>query len=768
MPQPHPSTLSPRQLNLLFLVLGFFSTLAQVLVTRTLLNRLGGNELMLGSVLAAWLASVGYGILTTRKTGESTAYPIFNAGAATISLAPLLLLSYMAASLIRNLFGLGHGEAASPPVMLLGPWLVLVPIALGVGVSFNLCIRLAGGNFGEALRRVYFWEAVGSAIAGVIAGGIFLDYFGTQATLSFILPLLVLVGILLILKAGWPSHEGWPVVLGLLVLTVGAVISLVAYEGWRWRGDWPGYYPVTEEETRYGMLTVNERGNERSLFQEAEPLLRSTDHRDADQAVTLLHLLHPAPRSMLVLGGPRLHIWQQAVTLRRLERLDHVQPNAELYRLETLLGPLPEHSGYSSLVDDPAHFVRNSAYGYDIILFNLPEPNTLETSRFYTVEFFRQLKKRINQRGVLLIGLDISTHPLATAQAEFLQSLRLSLGEAFPIVEVYPLAQTYLAASRNKLPLKREALISRLAELGINDGALTAQTLEQALDPDRIHLLEDQLSSMGFPPRNHDVQPIAPFYSIALYLGRFDTSLFNLAALSRKAAWFFPISLFLFSLSALIFWWRWRQSKAGALFSISGAGILGAGVEVILLCHYQILTGSLYQNLGMLIGATMAGLGLGAYAFQRWHPSAHLAKKALHRMLLVLLGLMLLLSLAIELHLETGLLWLDTLGFMFVLALIASLCGAVFQAATRLLHARSALPDDPFNRWLAEGEADVPTRQKMGAAALAYGVDLVAGSIAALVAGWMMTPLLGFSSSLLFFAALLIPALLLIPPRILE
>jgi hypothetical protein len=69
--------------------------------------------------------------------------------------------------------------------------------------------------------------------------------------------------------------------------------------------------------------------------------------------------------------------------------------------------------------------------------------------------------------------------------------------------------------------------------------------------------------------------------------------------------------------SALFLLSRRRQSWRRALL-VCVAGFVGMVLETLLVLHYQVKSGVLFQDIGVLLMSFMAGLALGALATDRW------------------------------------------------------------------------------------------------------------------------------------------------------
>jgi len=53
------------------------------------------------------------------------------------------------------------------------------------------------------------------------------------------------------------------------------------------------------------------------------------------------------------------------------------------------------------IAGDARQFVRRTSEKYDVVLINLPEPSTLLINRFYSREFYNELKKVLTPGAVI-------------------------------------------------------------------------------------------------------------------------------------------------------------------------------------------------------------------------------------------------------------------------------------------------------------------------------------------------------------------------------
>lgn len=71
---------------------------------------------------------------------------------------------------------------------------------------------------------------------------------------------------------------------------------------------------------------------------------------------------------------------------------------------------------------DARLFVKGTKQDYDVVIIDLPDPSTAQINRFYTIEFFRELKEKLNKNAVVSLSL-ISTVNYINEEARQLNSV---------------------------------------------------------------------------------------------------------------------------------------------------------------------------------------------------------------------------------------------------------------------------------------------------------------------------------------------------------
>ncbi|MFO7898541.1 MAG: hypothetical protein R6V58_05725, partial [Planctomycetota bacterium] len=161
----------PASLTLAAFAAGLIAILGQSLIVRELVIAFLGNELVIGVTLGAWLFWTGLGSTTLGRLSEHSRRPRAWLGAELVLLAVFLPLCFIGAGTARTLVGLESGETTVGPMPIITACVtILLPLCLVNGALFPAICRalsdLLGGE--AAIARAYTWEAVGSAVGGIL------------------------------------------------------------------------------------------------------------------------------------------------------------------------------------------------------------------------------------------------------------------------------------------------------------------------------------------------------------------------------------------------------------------------------------------------------------------------------------------------------------------------------------------------------------------------------------------------------------------------
>lgn len=706
--------------------IGLFSLLGQVAILRELHVAFYGVELVYLVALGIWLLATAAGA----ALGRTSSIP--ESGRTTflfIILAVILPCDVAFIRASRLLFGGIPGAYLPLHRQFLIAFLSLVPVGAILGFLFTRIARGAIHGGRGTLARAYAIESVG-AVAGGILGTAALIWGMSNLSLTLALCLCPLF------ISASAFHDGdFSRPLVLVSGGAGAVILIalwhaplldIATAAWNHRNV------AASADTPYGRVVVTGQQGQIGVF-ENDALSFETQGTEAELFSHLTALQHPHPREILLLGAGAEGLVRE-LQQHAPARIDYVEINPAMLRL--VLPHLP--SAISSSLEAPnvrIFYTDPRAYladcgRYDLILVGMPEPASVQANRVYTAEFFALCAKRLKQGGILGLRLPGGENYLTPAMAERMASIHAALAVTFSQTLFLPGATTVITASRHPLPQSPEILIERWHTRGISGALTTPPYLRYVFTNDRFSALHTLLVRTDAPP-NTDVRPLCYRYTLTVWLSKFFPELASSnhdvltprlpAATADKAlvfpSLFGPIPLTITGVLALLFLIVRGKPALRLPVLVAAAAFAGMTAETILLLSYQITSGVLFRDIGLLLTFFMAGLALGAYVIDMLSRRVGLSR----RLLAFLLG-----------------------GFLCHGAVMAGHLAAGYafgMAASSLLLALAGFLVAGIFAWAGHHGS--------GADAVAplYAADLLGGCIGSLAAGLVLIPFAGLDTA---------------------
>jgi spermidine synthase len=602
-------------INLLFIYYGFLALLAQLVLFRELSVLFYGSELFLGTFLSSWLFWVGLGSLSAKrflKRGQSAvdgstslSVDYFSYGFLALSL--LLPLTILFIRLSRGVFH--FGEFIGPAEIILFTFSVMSFSCFLIGVQFSLACAIVTdkGKEGSALGRVYLCEAFGSVLAGVL-----FTYFliGRVPTFTIVLLLssgCILASLILFKRMMDPKKAGLFALAGFLLFAALAIEPGVN------RVQWKKYELIKQKETRHATLTLTKTGSIKNVFVDG---LISASFPDPENYEPIAHwplLATAKARRILVLGDFSLGILKEALK-HSPQSVDYcVLDNAFLKLVRPYLDPEDlsalDDSRIHVYYGDPRLFVKMNKGLYDAVIVNIPEVPNLKLNRFYTQEFYSQLKAILEPGGVLALSAASSENYLSGPTRVFDASVYQTLKSVFGTIEVIPGDNITFLVSPSTIDLKRETILDRFKQRGIVNHNFVPSYIQYRLIAGRRAELKRLLEETPGVETNKDFRPTAYYYFTNFWLNKLGSSFGTLMAGIFLAVFFYVIYR-----KRKKFTFSGEKKECVLIFFI---GFMGIVLELMLLLGFQIISGYVYWQMGMLFASFMLGLFLGSGAAVR-------------------------------------------------------------------------------------------------------------------------------------------------------
>jgi spermidine synthase len=677
-------------------LLGFLATAFQIYLLREFAVHFYGNELTFGFVLGAWMLWGGIGSLAAPKLGLRPAWlPRLYAIAAVMFFAALVLLRF------SHRF-LGHLPAElTGLVPAVGFALVLalfVSFPLGIGFVLNAAL------FKGDAPRVYLFESLGATAAGLAVYLVLIPRFSNWEGAAIVAAAAVLAVVLADRPVG-----NLPFLLPALALA--GLFAFMDYPSLR--AAWKPFDLAEAEDTPYGKLQVLRSGDQFSLYSNGLAVFSYPNTESAEESVHFALLQREGLKNVLLVGGGVSGGCGQALKYPGVE-VDYVEIDPAIIRLaERYLPPAGledlENPRVRIIYEDGRAFLERTPKVYDAIILNLPEPATAQINRFYTLEFFREVRKKLAPAGVFSFTVPSAENYIGPDLQRFLETLDTTLRAVFPEVLAVPGENNIFLASAGPLTVNPARLAAALERLGIRNQYVSPGMLPSRLNPLRVDYLLEKMS--GEPGLlNRDLVPVSYYFHSVLWAAQFrgvESGVLRFFA-GIPSLWILDVPLALAALGLLFGMLRKRRLPARFLIPVGMSGFTSILVEMAVLIVFQARFGYVYGKISLLLSAFMAGLFLGSLAgLARKRPGGG-------DLAAVQAGFVALLLLTRDMASRGP----EIVPFI-VLAAFGGLGGYLFVAANRLYLRESPHPG------------------------MGYGIDLIGSFLGVILASSIIIPLLG-------------------------
>jgi spermidine synthase len=669
----------------------------------------------------------------------------------------------------RSFFQTVPGELVGPLPMLLTSLACLSLFCVIAGSLFVAATRMyeqeCAASARVATSSAYLLEAAGSGFGGILASIVLLRFLGSFQIATVVAVLNLCMAAVLLLRMSRKQLGAVTVAAALFAVALVTVVLLIyvapALDRSAQARKWRGFRLVGSRDSIYGNLAIIETGNEtgkiRSIYDNGVILASAPDENAAEEAVHYALLEHPVPRHLLMIGGGVNGSIAQAFKHPTVERIDYVELDPALIDMARQFFPTQSAPVVSDLrvhlhYADGRYFLKTAGDTFDVIILNVPDPQTAQLNRFYTAEFFRSARDHLASGGLLALQLRSSEDYISPDLAEFLRCIHHTLREVFPYVVAIP-GETihFFAATRpDVLTDNPQTLMARLQARNLKTQYVREYFIPFRMMPDRMEQVREQLRPLPSTPVNRDFEPIAYYFDVVLWSTQFKLGYsrwFRAATLITFTDIIdavLVVTLFVAVLLAFVPT-REKRARSSAACCMAATGFTLMALQIFLLLAFQSVYGYVYHQLAILIAMCMAGIAFGSWlGIRRIRSSDRPPYRTLAttQFLLAFSGPALIF--AVSLLSKISGMATTWLAAQFVFPAFAALCGMLggyqFPVATEIyLH-------------------DNGRRSRLGTL---YAIDLLGGCVGALLLSSYLIPVFGFWKTAWLSAAVnLAPTLL--------
>jgi spermidine synthase len=733
--------------------MGLSGITAQIVLLRELLVSFLGNELTLGVVIANWLILVAVGSFIIGKSVERVERKLEVFVVFQMALSVAFPLTIFLCRMFKNILLVTPGEALGFAPIFYSSLLILFPVTLPYGALFTYGCKLYAQYDGEdasSVGQVYLFETVGSMIGGLLLTFFLIQYFNSF-TIAFLISFLnSLMSIFLLWLKPGSSKAAFQKALMILSILLSFLFAYgllpqtsSSIHQSSIRSQWRGLTVIHNENSIYGNITVTKRGEQYTFFADGVPSITTPvpDIASIEDFVHFPMLFHEKPESILILnggaGGMIHEILKYPVT-----RLDYVELDPLLLKL---VQEFPTPLTQSELSDkrvkihymDGRLFAQRTQDRFDIIFIGLSAPQSLQTNRLFSSEFFSLTKEKMNPNSILALTLPGSLTYISPELRDLNGCILDTLKNVYRHVRVIPGdVNLYLASDFDFLEkISPNEISKRFEERKIKASLITRNYIEYRLNERWLKWFWQSMEGRKIRI-NSDFHPLGVFFNLSYWNSLFSPYLTGIFKWYEKYSLTLSIAkiILITILLATLFIRMPRLSRHSITYSIFTTGLTGMVFSLAIIFAFQTLYGYLYHQIGLLIAIFMFGIASGSFfitkRFDRIKNDSLLFLKT--EIAIILFSILFPFVFLVPSHnLENKVVYSILYGIVLIMSFLSGMfIGFQFPLANKIyLSSR-------------------PEKGRLGqTAGLLYGADLFGGFFGGLSGGILLLPVVGLKET---------------------
>ena len=369
---------------------------------------LGDTVLQFSTVIGAYLFAMGVGSWLSRFVGKGLA----------ARFVQVEILVGLVGGFSSTFLFLAFAHAASFRVLL---YLVVFVVGTLVGLEIPLMMRILKDrlDFKDLVSQVLTMDYIGALFASVLFPLLLVPKLGLLNTALFfgLLNIGVAAATLHLLRDAIPRRAG------LGSACAAAAVALVcglAFSGEiasHAEGDMYADEVIFSKASPYQKIVLTRWKDDWRLFLNGNLQFSTMDEYRYHEALVHPALSgHPAPRTVLILGGGDGLAAREVLRDGRVEKVTLVDLDPMMTKLFTEHAALSALNG-GSLSDARTTVVNADAYRwlekndrrYDVVIVDFPDPSNYAVGKLYTTAFYRLLSRRLAPGAIVVVQ---STSPL--------------------------------------------------------------------------------------------------------------------------------------------------------------------------------------------------------------------------------------------------------------------------------------------------------------------------------------------------------------------
>ncbi|MFH1414666.1 MAG: hypothetical protein ABIH89_01100 [Elusimicrobiota bacterium] len=382
--------------------------------------------------------------------------------------------------------------------------------------------------------------------------------------------------------------------------------------------NYPGTELVLTKNTYYQNLMVLKNEDSYSIYTSGTYNFTVPDPPSEEMNAHIPMCQHEDPRRVLLIGSGMSGISGE-ILKHPVEEVIYIELDPQLpFYLHNILPPVKDKR-FNTVYTDARSWLKRDRGGFDLIIMNFPPPRTLLLNRFYTYEFFSDVRRNLKPGGVFSFSLPSQQNYISDEQREIFASLKKTLEEIFAEVLITPGETAYFlaAAEHSTLTYDWRIMMSRLNDRGIKTEYFREYYLQSDWAEIRFKELSDRISGCLNSSINRDFKPLLHYSNMILWTTHF----------SDKRVLFFrtikPYHIYTgLAILCLIMLYPVYSRKDAFLFRLFALTACGGFSEIsfqlITIFIFQIFFGTVYWKMSIIFTSFMCGLIAGSFIINRY------------------------------------------------------------------------------------------------------------------------------------------------------
>ena len=579
-------------------ILGITAIITQIVTIREFQSVLNGNELIYGLIFAVWMTITATGARIGKYFAKERSIIVrIITLQFLLSLIPSLML-FSLRFLRYKLFN--YGVTLNIPEILIYTIIILTPFCIVSGALFTLySVKLT--NEGSKLSEAYFYETIGSIAGGLIFSFLLIFVFNVFQSLA----LLFAINMIALIVLSYPSkreeikskHKS---IIQKTIVIISCILILLAIIPFFSNFDFQtkhylfkGQQILETKDTPYGNIVITKTAEQKNFFLDGILLFSTGNPVDAEEAVHYALVQRFQHNNILLISGGISGLTNEILKYNP-QRIDYTEIDPELIRLGKKYTNFTNDSRVNIINEDARMFIKKTVQIYNAVIIYLPEPSTAQLNRFYTYEFFNELKSKLGKSAVVTLSLPLTENYVSKEAVDLNSSVYNTLKNIFKNVIIIPGGKNYYIASDEALSYNIGSLID---SAGVENVYVNKYYYDEISTKQRAdNIIKSINNKAGL---NRDFYPVAYYQQLLYWLSYFNINFYLLISILCLPFIFILIRL---------------KPIGIGLFT---GGFTAIGAELIIIFAFQFIFGNVYYMLSIIITAFMAGIAYGVYSFKK-------------------------------------------------------------------------------------------------------------------------------------------------------